>query len=146
MDERGVQAALSALFERGEDRGFVDVSEIEALVEEHDVGDEDLAGLHERLEAAGVEVRADGAGLVLARLGAPPLNVATTDPLQLFLNEPSRWRLLTPAEEIALAKRVERGDRAAKERMINANLRLVVSIAKKFQGHDLGLLDLIQEG
>jgi RNA polymerase primary sigma factor len=68
------------------------------------------------------------------------------DSLQLFLNDASRYRLLTPAEEIELAKRIERGDAEAKARMINANLRLVVSIAKRFQGHDLPLLDLIQEG
>jgi RNA polymerase primary sigma factor len=74
------------------------------------------------------------------------LAVATTDSLQLFLNDASRYRLLTPAEEIELAKRIERGDAEAKARMINANLRLVVSIAKRFQGHELALLDLIQEG
>jgi len=70
----------------------------------------------------------------------------TTDALQLFLNEVGRHSLLTAADEVALAKRVERGDLAAKERMINANLRLVVSIAKKYQGHDVPLLDLIQDG
>ena len=71
---------------------------------------------------------------------------ATTDTLQLFLNEIGRHRLLTPDEEIELAKRIERGDLDAKDRMINANLRLVVSIAKKYQGSELTLLDLIQEG
>ena len=71
---------------------------------------------------------------------------ATTDTLQLFLNEIGRHRLLTPDEEIELARRIERGDLIAKERMINANLRLVVSIAKKYQGSELTLLDLIQEG
>jgi RNA polymerase primary sigma factor len=78
-----------------------------------------------------------------------PLQVAETetdDSLQLFLNDASRYRLLTPEEEIELAKRIERGDAEAKARMINANLRLVVSIAKRFQGHELALLDLIQEG
>ena len=69
-----------------------------------------------------------------------------TDPLAQLLAESRRWPLLTKADEIELAKRVERGDLAAKERMINSNLRLVVSIAKKYQGHGLSLLDLIQEG
>ena len=57
-----------------------------------------------------------------------------------------RYPLLTAAEEVALAKRIERGDAEAKERMINSNLRLVISIAKRYQGHDIPLLDLIQEG
>ncbi len=71
---------------------------------------------------------------------------ATTDALQLFLNEISRYPLLSGAQEVELAKRIERGDAAAKERMIQSNLRLVVSIAKRYQGHELALLDLIQEG
>ena len=71
---------------------------------------------------------------------------SVVDSLQLFLNEIGRHKLLTAAEEVELAKRVERGDKAAKERMINSNLRLVVSIAKRYQGHDLPLVDLIQEG
>jgi RNA polymerase primary sigma factor len=72
--------------------------------------------------------------------------VATTDALQLFLNELRHHPLLSAAEEVELAKRVERGDLDAKERMINANLRLVVSLAKKYPTYDLTLLDLIQEG
>ena len=74
------------------------------------------------------------------------LAAATTDALQLFLNEIRRYPLLTAAEEIDLSKRIEQGDLGAKERMINSNLRLVVSIAKKYQGQELSLLDLIQEG
>jgi RNA polymerase primary sigma factor len=68
------------------------------------------------------------------------------DSLQLFLHDLSRYPLLRPAEEIALAKLVERGEPAAKRRMIEANLRLVVSLAKSFQGQGLALPDLIQEG
>jgi RNA polymerase primary sigma factor len=68
------------------------------------------------------------------------------DPLNLFLADVSRHRLLTPAEEIDLARRTERGDAAAKERMINANLRLVVSLARRYQGVELPLSDLVQEG
>ena len=69
-----------------------------------------------------------------------------SDSMNLFLTEIGRHSLLTAADEVALAKRVERGDRAAKERMINANLRLVVSIAKRYQGHGVPLGDLIQDG
>ena len=71
---------------------------------------------------------------------------ATTDALGLFLNEIRRHPLLTAAEEVELAKRIEQGDAAAKERMINSNLALVVSIAKKYPQNELPLLDLIQEG
>jgi RNA polymerase primary sigma factor len=69
-----------------------------------------------------------------------------TDALELFLGEISRYPLLTAEQEVELAKRIEQGDLEAKERMINSNLRLVVSIAKKYQGQELSLLDLIQEG
>jgi RNA polymerase primary sigma factor len=68
------------------------------------------------------------------------------DSLQLFLNEVSRHRLLTAEEEVELARRIERGDFEAKERMVNSNLRLVVSIAKHYQGQHVPLVDLIQEG
>jgi RNA polymerase sigma factor (sigma-70 family) len=72
--------------------------------------------------------------------------VELEDSLQLFFNEARRHPLLTAEEEIELAKRIERGDLAAKERMINANLRLVISVARKYQGQGLPLGDLIQEG
>jgi RNA polymerase primary sigma factor len=73
-------------------------------------------------------------------------NIDSTDALTLFMNRAGRYGLLTAADEVALAKRIERGDAAAKERMINSNLRLVISIAKRYQGHGLPLMDLIQEG
>jgi RNA polymerase primary sigma factor len=69
-----------------------------------------------------------------------------TDSVALFMNEAGRHRLLTPAEEVELAKRVEQGDRVAKERMIASNLRLVISIAKRYQGRGVPLGDLVQEG
>jgi RNA polymerase primary sigma factor len=79
-------------------------------------------------------------------LDEPHFAPASTDSLTLFMNAAGRYDLLTAADEVALAKRIERGDLAAKELMINSNLRLVVSIAKRYQGRDLPLGDLIQEG
>jgi RNA polymerase primary sigma factor len=73
-------------------------------------------------------------------------DAAAADPLALYLHEIGRYRLLTRAEEVQLAKRIERGDEQAKERLISANLRLVVSVAKRYRHHGIPLLDLIQEG
>jgi RNA polymerase primary sigma factor len=70
---------------------------------------------------------------------------STTDSLQLFFNQASRYPLLTGPEEIELAKRIEAGDLAAKERLINSNLRLVIKFARRYQGHGLDLGDLVQE-
>jgi RNA polymerase primary sigma factor len=70
----------------------------------------------------------------------------STDAMTLLMNRVGRYPLLTAAEEVALAKRVERGDLEAKERMINSNLRLVISIAKRYQNRNMPLLDLFQEG
>jgi RNA polymerase primary sigma factor len=139
---------LDALIERGEDRGCVNLSDFSELLSELDLPEEENQALHDRLEARGVELTDDCGN------GAPPgplynhdeLAVMTSDTLQLFLRDVRRHPLLTADEEVELAKRIERGDLEAKERMVNSNLRLVVSLAKKYQGHELALLDLIQEG
>jgi RNA polymerase primary sigma factor len=139
--------ALGALIDRAESHGCLELSEVDELVQALDLDDNDLGTLYETLDARGIELRDNcGRDVVQRPLDEVQLASATTDALQLFLNEIGRHRLLTPVEEIDLAKRIERGDLAAKERMINANLRLVVSIAKKYQGSELTLLDLIQEG
>jgi len=80
------------------------------------------------------------------RRSEPTRALGEADDVRLYLEAAAREPLLTTEEEVELAKRVERGDEEAKERMINSNLRLVVSIAKRYQGHGLSLLDLIQEG
>jgi len=77
--------------------------------------------------------------------GAAAQTTQTTDSFQLFLNEASRHPLLTREEEVELAKRIERGDLEAKERLINSNLRLVIKFARRYQGHGLSLQDLVQE-
>src|SRR5215211_1611990 len=69
----------------------------------------------------------------------------TTDSFQIFLNQASRYPLLTREEEVELAQRIERGDLAAKERLINSNLRLVIKFARRYQGHGLTMQDLVQE-
>ena len=138
---------LSHLLERGEEAGCLNLSELNEAVQEGEVDEDAIAAFQEELEERGIELTDDcGRAAPEPTYDLPELAHATTDALQLFLNEAGRWPLLTAAEEVELAKRVERGDPEAKERMINSNLRLVVSIAKKYQGHGLSLLDLIQEG
>ena len=139
---------IQALIARGEEEGCVNLSHLNELVTEHELTDDEVARLYEELEERHIEL-ADDCGRTNeddSTYVNGDLAIATTDALQLFLNEAGRWPLLTKEEEVELAKRIERGDAEAKERMINSNLRLVVSIAKKYQGHGLSLLDLIQEG
>jgi RNA polymerase primary sigma factor len=139
---------VAAFLARAEERGCASLSELDELVQTLDLSDEDVDGLETHIERQGIDLTDD-----CGRSGVEPtsfrngeLAAATTDALQLFLNEIRRYPLLTAAEEVELAKRIEQGDLEAKERMINSNLRLVVSIAKKYQGQELSLLDLIQEG
>ncbi len=139
---------LSALIDRGEEQGCLNLSQLTELVQELDLEDEEIARLYEQLDERGIEVSDDCSQIreEEATYANGDLVTATTDALQLFLNEAGRYRLLTAEDEVELAKRIERGDKEAKDLMINSNLRLVVSIAKRYQGHGLSLLDLIQEG
>src|SRR3954452_15881463 len=139
---------IRALISRGEEQGCVNLSEFDELTRSLELGDEEMAALHDQIEERGLELSDDcgRAGVEPTRYQNEDLAGATTDALQLFLNELRRYPLLTKDEEIELAKRIEQGDLEAKEQMIQSNLRLVVSIAKKYQGQELSLLDLIQEG
>ena len=139
------------LVEASEERGYVEPVELEAFVLENDLNDEDVEQLTRELEANGLEV-----GQPHAAAGAEPVVETphieaealsgSADSLQLFLADVGRHKLLTAAEEVSLAKAIERGDPVAKRRMIESNLRLVVSIAKGYRGLGVPFLDLIQEG
>jgi RNA polymerase primary sigma factor len=143
-----LQESVAALVAEGEREGCLNLSRFNEFVAEHELDDDDVRGLYEQLDEREIEVSDDcgRTGENASTYVNGELAVATTDALQLFLNEAGRWPLLTAEEEVELAKLIERGDKEAKERMINSNLRLVVSIAKRYQGHGLSLLDLIQEG
>jgi RNA polymerase primary sigma factor len=142
-----VRDELAPLIDAAEEAGCVNLSEFSSLAQELELDEEELEAAYAELEARNIALTDDcGKATGDATYVNGDLAVATTDSLQLFLNEAGRYPLLTAAEEVELSKRVERGDLEAKDRMINSNLRLVVSIAKKYQGHGLSLLDLIQEG
>jgi RNA polymerase primary sigma factor len=138
---------VTALMELGEREGCLELSEVSRAIEEAGLDEDGVEHLYEDIQERGIELSDDcGRSTTDSTYVNGDLAHSTTDALQLFLNEVGRYELLTADQEVELAKRIERGDREAKELMINSNLRLVVSIAKKYQGHGLSLLDLIQEG
>jgi RNA polymerase primary sigma factor len=142
------QDPLALLIEHGDEHGCVNMTELHDLVRKLDLEEEDVETLFERLESHGVDITDDCSRAIEEEVVYTNTQVAsaTTDSLQLFLNEAGRYPLLTAVQEVELAKRIEAGDKQAKDLLVNSNLRLVVSIAKKYQGHGLTLLDLIQEG
>jgi RNA polymerase primary sigma factor len=141
-----------SLVEAAEERGHVEPTELEAFALEHDLDDADVEQLTRELEAIGLEVSEarseEDAKPAQAeqKTPDPDVIVGSADSLQLFLADVGRHKLLTASEEVTLAKAIERGDMLAKRRMIESNLRLVVSIAKGYRGLGVPFLDLIQEG
>ena len=160
-----------ALIEEGNERGFVYLDQITAKLEEVEVTKEQVGELHAHLTEHGIDVvGADGKPVAPGGEPAPKrvqanVDAAATgqadaprkpeidltvepslDSLRLYLRSIGKVELLTADEEVALAKRIERGDLMAKQHMVEANLRLVVSIAKAYLGRGLTFLDLIQEG
>jgi RNA polymerase primary sigma factor len=144
----GVEERVTALIEGGRAAECVDLSEVDSLVQETSLSDEEEQAVHERIETAGLSIEDDCGKQAAEPAGYrnPELAETTTDALQLFFNEMRKYPLLTKEEEVELAQAVERGDLQAKERLINSNLRLVVSNARRYMRQDLNLLDLIQEG
>src|SRR5437868_5789113 len=152
---------IKGLVNRGQQLGVLTYAEIAGAVLELDLDEADVEELHAFLErseielveeidpataAANVERAPDRRGRRRARTALDLKPDMTTDSLQLFLKDIGKVRLLTAQEEVDLAKRIERGDLDAKQKMVESNLRLVVSIAKNYRNQGLPFLDLIQEG
>src|ERR1700727_1665104 len=152
---------IKGLVSRGQQLGVLTYSEITGAISELDLDEADVEELHGFLERAEIELveevdpalaateveRAhDKRGRRKAKTALDLKPDMTTDSLQLFLKDIGKVRLLTAQEEVDLAKRIERGDLDAKQKMVESNLRLVVSIAKNYRNQGLPFLDLIQEG
>jgi RNA polymerase primary sigma factor len=156
-----------ALILEGQERGFLTFEQIETTLEEVEVTKEQLSGLHGYLSEQGIDVVGPDGKPLVAGLGEaakessaaaerradaakkPEIDLTvepSLDSLRLYLRSIGRVDLLTAEQEVTLAKRIERGDMHAKQSMVEANLRLVVSIAKSYLGRGLTFLDLIQEG
>src|ERR1700704_7009917 len=152
---------IKGLLVKGQQTGVLTYGEVATAVAELDVDEADVEELHGFLEKAEIELVEEvdpaiaaneverapdkrGRRKVKTTLDLKP--DMTTDSLQLFLKDIGKVRLLTAQEEVDLAKRIERGDLDAKQKMVESNLRLVVSIAKNYRNQGLPFLDLIQEG
>jgi RNA polymerase primary sigma factor len=137
---------LRNLLDGAEQSGTVRQTELAELLEPLELNELEVEALHRELEARGIDVVEEDKAPPVPEPAPPPVYETTTDALQLFLREAGRHPLLTAAQEVELSKRIERGDMQAKQRMIQSNLRLVVSIAKNYRNQGLPFLDLIQEG
>ena len=142
---------LKGIVERSEERGWVDPAELEGFVTEQELGSEEVEQVTRELEAMGLEIGAPidteeekAKEAAEAAVWASESLSGAADSLQLFLADVGRHKLLNAAQEVQLAKRIERGDPVAKRHMIESNLRLVVSIAKGYRGLGVPFLDLIQ--
>ena len=139
-----------SIVENAEERGYVEPAELEALALELDLGDQEMADFTQELESLGLEIGAPVDEPEPETPAAAPVTEhvhhGAGDSLQLFLADVGKHKLLTASEEVTLAKQIEKGDLIAKGKMIESNLRLVVSIAKGYRGLGVPFLDLIQEG
>ena len=150
------KTVLRELIEMGKSKGHLSTKEIMDALGELDFDPEHVEKFYDTLESQGVEIvddfediQLDDAELAKAEELDPSLGadgVAIDDPVKVYLKEIGRVPLLTPDEEVDLAVRISHGDEAAKKRLSEANLRLVVSIAKRYLGRGMQFLDLIQEG
>ena len=160
------QAAIQALILQGKKDGMIRAADLNAVLEKTTLSTEKIEEIYDRFDAMGIQIVTaeleldtdevldvegdiDLAGLEEEEL-VDPVDLAAEysldDPVRMYLKEIGQVKLLSAEEEVELAKRVAEGDQAAKNKLTEANLRLVVSIAKKYSGRGLHILDLIQEG
>jgi RNA polymerase primary sigma factor len=138
-----------ALLENGRVQGRLDADEVALALDELDLDPAQIDAFYDALDEEQIEVvvpEEDAAEAENERVWETAEPEISTDTLQLFLKDIGKVPLLTAAQEVELAKRIERGDHSAKQAMVEANLRLVVSIAKRYRNQGLPFLDLIQEG
>jgi RNA polymerase primary sigma factor len=148
MSEEVLENRIDDLLRRAEESGSLEFSEVAAAVEGLEIDGDRIEALYREAERRGIDLidTGDRAESPAPRYTHDAVAEATSDSLQIFLRDIAQRPLLTAKEEVELAKRIERGDQAAKDRMIEANLRLVVANAKRYRGLGLPFLDLIQEG
>ena len=157
MEVKELKAPFKTLVEKGKAAGKLTTQEIDAVIIEMDLDVEDLDKLYETLEANSVEIIDDLSNAAMENFdvdlpksldigGGDDKGMTVDDPVKVYLKEIGRVPLLTPEEEIELAIRISDNDQHAKQRLAEANLRLVVSIAKRYVGRGMQFLDLIQEG
>ena len=135
-----------ALLRQGQEAGFLTHEEIALALDELDLEPDQVNDFYDRLDELSIDVVDEAAEVEQELVLSPDAREISTDALQLFLKDIGKVPLLTAAQEVELAKRIERGDHRAKQQMVEANLRLVVSIAKNYRNQGLPFLDLIQEG
>lgn len=161
MENTEKKSSVSALLDKGKAVGKLTTQEIDAVILEMDFDMDELDKLYETIEQQNIEIIDDMTDSMLedlefdaelpkgqeaAAVQADNRNAAMDDPVKVYLKEIGRVPLLTPEEEIELAIRIGENDQQAKQRLAEANLRLVVSIAKRYVGRGMQFLDLIQEG
>ena len=155
MEVKELKAPFKALVERGKAAGKLTTQEIDTVIIEMDLDIEELDKLYETLEANNIEIVDDLSSAAIENFdvdlpksldigGGDDKGMTVDDPVKVYLKEIGRVPLLTPEEEIELAIRISDDDQHAKQRLAEANLRLVVSIAKRYVGRGMQFLDLIQ--
>ena len=161
MENNEKKTAIKALVDKGIATGKLNSSDIDTILVEADIDIEEIEKLYSTLESHGIEIIDDfgddlldsitmdidmGKGYDSSLLAVDSKNIVIDDPVKVYLKDIGRVPLLSPEEEIELAIRIKDNDHEAKDRLTKANLRLVVSIAKRYVGRGMMFLDLIQEG